>query len=240
MVKNHSHGAIGANKHGNYMVTSMKSADCSLGHVDESSCKRQKLHECNHDSSAAVDEETVESLLGDEAVTCSATSCQTIRSGLPFSISVEQGFNEDLSHVHRKLLMLLNGRYALTSLDLESNEMEAKDCEALASALRSPACTLTTLNMRRMGVGPENASALAEALQVNSSLTSLNVERNGLGIRGGRALGAGLSINCSLISLDMSLNDVGPEGGAAVASALGSVGRGHSGDGSVRAGPRGG
>ena len=104
---------------------------------------------------------------------------------------------------------------ALGNLTIE----DKSDADALVAALSSTNA-VTTLDMRRVGFGPECALKLAAALRANSSITRLNIERNGVGLSGGVALGEALGHNASLQSLDMSLNDVAPEGGAAIARGL--------------------
>ena len=210
MVKNHSHGSIGHNKHGNHTASSSRASEEPLPAV-----KKARLHA---NSISLTDDESLAVLLG--AVN-STTTVRDVRSGARFSLAVEQD-EEVLSVVHHTIAQLLvEPLISLTSLDLTGNILAPDPFAALAEALSSPACRrLLVLDMKWVGLGPEGCRVLAGALRANNSLTRLNLERNGLGWSGGRALGAALAVNTSLTSVDLSLNDIGPEGGTAVATAL--------------------
>ena len=69
-------------------------------------------------------------------------------------------------------------------------------------------CSLSSV--RSLGInriGDEGASALGEAVKVNSSLKSLDLQRNGIGDEGATAIGDALRVNASLTRLILDFND---------------------------------
>jgi len=103
---------------------------------------------------------------------------------------------------------------------LTSEIAEGSAFGALIEALSAPHCRATTVDMQRLGIGPERAKHLAAAIASNTSLRRLEMERNGIGVQGGMSLGDAIGRNQTLTRLNLSLNDIAPEGGASLARGL--------------------
>jgi Ran GTPase-activating protein (RanGAP) involved in mRNA processing and transport len=79
---------------------------------------------------------------------------------------------------------------------------------------------LTWLNLYDNGIGDVGASALATALQTNTTLTSLILAGNVIGALGATALATALQTNTMLSSLDLAWNPISALGTTALATAL--------------------
>jgi Ran GTPase-activating protein (RanGAP) involved in mRNA processing and transport len=96
-------------------------------------------------------------------------------------------------------------------------------CEAGASALAEALMvntTLTTLSVDGNYIGDFGASDLAEALKENKTLTELNVSYNDIGADGASALADALKVNTTLRVLYVSNNSIGDAGASTLAEAL--------------------
>ena len=72
--------------------------------------------------------------------------------------------------------LLENG--TLKVLDLNSNEISFKGCEAIAKYLRGPNCSLEALHLANNKCCDYGAKAIAQALSVNTSLIHLDMTYN--------------------------------------------------------------
>ena len=106
-------------------------------------------------------------------------------------------------------------------LDISWNKIDYEGATALAEALKVNT-TLTTLNISYNNIDDEGATALAAALgkDGNKTLTTLNITYNNIGDEGATALAEALKENKTLTTLDISGNDIGVEGATALAAAL--------------------
>lgn len=104
---------------------------------------------------------------------------------------------------------------ALTSLNLEGNDIGADGAEALADALKSGMAVLTHLNLSFNRIGVEGAKALADALKSGMgaltilSLAENDLADNGRDMSGIEALASALAGNAVLTGLDVLWNNLG-------------------------------
>ncbi|KAL0225920.1 hypothetical protein P9112_013244 [Eukaryota sp. TZLM1-RC] len=108
---------------------------------------------------------------------------------------------------------------SITELDLEDNDITAEGASALARALESNS-TLTELDLWSNNITSEGASALARALESNCTLTELNLGDNDITDEGASALARALESNSTLTELNLGDNDITDEGASALARAL--------------------
>lgn len=66
----------------------------------------------------------------------------------------------------------------LKVLDLNSNEISFKGCEALARYIRLPSCTLEALHIASNKCSDFGAKALSQAIAVNQSLLHIDMTYN--------------------------------------------------------------
>ncbi|KAG0016104.1 hypothetical protein BGZ80_009428 [Entomortierella chlamydospora] len=92
----------------------------------------------------------------------------------------------------------------------EPSSTSVRDIE-LSEALKTNS-NLTTLDLCRNSIGPNEAQALSEALKASSTLTTLSLRYNSIGPDGARALSDGLKTNSSLIALNFRNNSIGSNG----------------------------
>src|SRR3989338_3040524 len=99
---------------------------------------------------------------------------------------------------------------SFTEFDLRSEfpPIGISGASALATALQHNS-TLTTLHLSNNSIGASGASALAIALQHNSTLTSLLLPSNSIGDLGASALATALPLNSTLPTLDLRYNPIG-------------------------------
>jgi Ran GTPase-activating protein (RanGAP) involved in mRNA processing and transport len=72
--------------------------------------------------------------------------------------------------------------------------------------------TLTALNLSQNAIGDRGATALAEALKLNSTLARLDLSGNAIDEAGARALASALRENHGLVSLSIGDNYLGEAG----------------------------
>ncbi|EOD32716.1 hypothetical protein EMIHUDRAFT_230507 [Emiliania huxleyi CCMP1516] len=113
----------------------------------------------------------------------------------------------------------LNGREAVTSLDLSSKKLGPGSAAVVAAGL-SVNGVLTNLNLYGNEIGDEGATAIAEALRGNEVLTTLVLCYNDIGPTGATAIAEALQGNAVMTNLVLMGNHIGDEGAAALASAL--------------------
>src|SRR3989338_1375086 len=123
------------------------------------------------------------------------------------------------SELDQSLPRLRSNDPALASLDLTNNCIGQSGASALATALQHNS-TLTSLNLRYNNIGASGASALATALQHNSSLTSLSLSYNNICASGATTLATALQHNSSLTNLYLYGNKISASGTSALATAL--------------------
>ncbi|KAL0225974.1 hypothetical protein P9112_013298 [Eukaryota sp. TZLM1-RC] len=108
---------------------------------------------------------------------------------------------------------------SITILQLPNNNITSEGASALARALENNS-TLTRLNLYKNNITDEGASALARALESNSTLTGLYLRSNNITFKGVSALAHALESNSSLTTLYLQSNNITDEGASALARAL--------------------
>ncbi len=104
---------------------------------------------------------------------------------------------------------------ALTSLDLEKNNIGDEGEPALAEALKTNT-TLTELNLDNNNIDDKGATVLAEALKTNRTLTQLKLGFNIIGDDGAKAIGTVLETNNIMKILKLYFNKIGVNGAIAL------------------------
>jgi len=99
------------------------------------------------------------------------------------------------------------------------NEIGAEGASAVAEALKVNS-TLRWLVLLENDIGSEGASAIACALKGNSTLQRLDLGANNVGDKGASALSEALRMNSTLETLHLSRNHIGAAGASALADAL--------------------
>ena len=118
-----------------------------------------------------------------------------------------------------KLAKALKKNKILTTLKLESNQINSKGATALADALIKNE-TLTTLHISENKIGDKGAIALASALIQNKSLKTLYISDNEIGDEGAIAMANALMKNEVLRKLRLGYNKISSTGAKALANAL--------------------
>ncbi|KAL0226104.1 hypothetical protein P9112_013428 [Eukaryota sp. TZLM1-RC] len=108
---------------------------------------------------------------------------------------------------------------SITELNLQFNKITSEGASALARALESNS-TLTELYLVSNNITSEGASALARALESNSTLTELYLVSNNITSEGASALARALESNSTLTELYLGHNNITSEGASALARAL--------------------
>ena len=112
----------------------------------------------------------------------------------------------------------LKGNTSLGELYL-SYDIGTSGASALAEALKVNS-TLTKLLLLDNNIGAAAATALAEALKSNRGLMELFLCNNNIGFAGAAALAEALKVNTTLITLNLSNNNIGAGGATVFAEAL--------------------
>ncbi|XP_068745832.1 NLR family CARD domain-containing protein 3-like [Montipora capricornis] len=107
----------------------------------------------------------------------------------------------------------------LFSLFGAPNPVGPSSASALARALEVNS-TLTYLNLSGNKIGDSGAAALAKAMEFNSTLTSLALFNCKIGDSGAVALAKAVERNSTLTQLDLSGNEIADSGAAALAKAV--------------------
>jgi hypothetical protein len=107
----------------------------------------------------------------------------------------------------------------LEALDLQDNRVAFAGMNALAEALRAPACTLQRLDLRRNRAGIAGAAVLADALHSNASLVVLSLAHNAIGDEGAVTLAACFRVNKTLKTLSVAGNGISKEAETALDAA---------------------
>ena len=76
------------------------------------------------------------------------------------------------------------------------------------------------VSMRNLGIGPDGASAVAEALARNSKVTKLDLSLNNIRDEGAVAVARLLEMNSLIVSVNLSENKIAKEGADAIANML--------------------
>ncbi|XP_068745826.1 NLR family CARD domain-containing protein 3-like isoform X1 [Montipora capricornis] len=100
-----------------------------------------------------------------------------------------------------------------------SNKVGPSCASALATALEINS-TLTYLNLSDNEIGDSGAVALAKAMEFNSTLTFLALSYCKIGDSGAVALARAMEFNSSLTELNLGLNEIGDSGAGALAKAM--------------------
>jgi serine/threonine protein kinase/Ran GTPase-activating protein (RanGAP) involved in mRNA processing and transport len=107
---------------------------------------------------------------------------------------------------------------AITSLNLEHNNLGDDGAAAIAGAIKYT--LITTVNLSHNKIGPSGAGFLADALLENTAITALNLASNSIGPNGASYLAEALKVNTAVTTLDLSDNNVGPVGAVVLADVL--------------------
>ena len=101
------------------------------------------------------------------------------------------------------------------------SQIGATGATAIANALKVNS-SLTSLNLTGNNYigGATGATAIADALKVNSSLTGLSLNSTFIGDTGAIAIADALKVNSSLTGLSLEYNSIRSSGGTAIADAL--------------------
>lgn len=93
------------------------------------------------------------------------------------------------------------------TLDFQDFGMSAEDAVLLADRLKTNKQVTSVDLSSNEAIGNKGASALAEALKVNTTLEQLDLSSCGIGGLGAKALAEALCSNTSLMSLNLEFND---------------------------------
>lgn len=105
----------------------------------------------------------------------------------------------------------------LTTIYLEGTEISAKGIESLCEWIASSSCSLVRLFIRATSMGDQGASAIADALEANTSLRELSLTRSNITATGAAALGRSLIENETLTRLSLANNRISCNGLIALA-----------------------
>jgi hypothetical protein len=97
--------------------------------------------------------------------------------------------------------------------------IDAEGASALADALQGNT-SVTTINLDYNNIGAEGALALANVLKVNTFVTNISLKSNGIGIKGALALADSLKLNTSVTNINLTNNVIDDEGASTLADAL--------------------
>eukprot|EP00359_Climacostomum_virens_P009598 CAMPEP_0204913250 /NCGR_PEP_ID=MMETSP1397-20131031/11196_1 /ASSEMBLY_ACC=CAM_ASM_000891 /TAXON_ID=49980 /ORGANISM="Climacostomum Climacostomum virens, Strain Stock W-24" /LENGTH=869 /DNA_ID=CAMNT_0052084449 /DNA_START=77 /DNA_END=2683 /DNA_ORIENTATION=- len=126
------------------------------------------------------------------------------------------------SSVAQLIELLMDGRSAIRSLDLESTGVKGKLLTDLCAAV-SENHSLKTLSLAKNNLGEDDAVTIGHMLSLNNSLKKLDLHWNGLRGEGAAKLfSEGLKANDFLVELDLSFNALGACN-TMIAEALGSA-----------------
>jgi len=111
-----------------------------------------------------------------------------------------------------RLGRMLKRNTALKKLELDSNQLAVKTCNAMAESLRTNT-TLTLLSLESNPLTKEGKdlggiTKLGDMLKVNKTLTSLNFWRSNIGADGGAVIARAMASNTTLVFLDVGNNNV--------------------------------
>jgi Ran GTPase-activating protein (RanGAP) involved in mRNA processing and transport len=99
----------------------------------------------------------------------------------------------------------------LKVLDLNSNEISFRGCEAIAKYLKSDNCSLESLHLANNKCSDYGAKAIAQAIAVNKSLIHLDMSYNQTNDMGLTLFAQALSQNQTLMSFKIFGNNFGQE-----------------------------
>lgn len=102
--------------------------------------------------------------------------------------------------------------HRLTTIYIGGVEITAKGIEALSEWIASPSCSLTRLFIRGTSMGDAGASALADALESNTSLRELSLTGSNITATGAALLGRALMENETLTRLSLANNRISCNG----------------------------
>ena len=97
----------------------------------------------------------------------------------------------------------------LRVLDLNSNEISFKGCEAIAKYLKGENCTLESLHLANNKCADYGAKAIAQALSINRSLIHLDMTYNNIEDLGLTLFAQSLGQNSTLMSFKVFGNHFG-------------------------------
>lgn len=117
------------------------------------------------------------------------------------------------------LAMGLRNNNSLKSLRLGGNRIEDKGTEAIAGSIRLNRC-ISALYLERNNIGSKGVASFAGCLQDNNVLTVLDLSENDIGGEGVMILADALCQNKSLSTLGLRGNDIGKNGATAIEKML--------------------
>ncbi|XP_068742417.1 NLR family CARD domain-containing protein 3-like [Montipora capricornis] len=128
---------------------------------------------------------------------------------------------KDQGTFSKELAHTLGSLLEIQTCDLSRgpNLVGPSSVSALARAMEVNS-TLTYLKLSDQLIGASGAGALAKAVERNSTLTYLNLSVNEIGDSGAAALAKAMERNSTLTELDLSVNEIGDSGAAALAKAM--------------------
>jgi Ran GTPase-activating protein (RanGAP) involved in mRNA processing and transport len=118
------------------------------------------------------------------------------------------------------LLLDSKSNCRLTIMYLGGINITSKGIEALSEWIGSSSCPLVRLFIRDTSMGDQGASAIADALETNTSLRSLSLTSCGITAVGATSLGRALIENETLSRLSLAHNRIGVDGLIALASGI--------------------
>ena len=121
--------------------------------------------------------------------------------------------------LHLLLARTLGSHLQITQLNLSENRLVARDCTALAEAIKHNS-TITQLNLARNQLGTGDCTALAEAIKHNSTITKLNLSWNRLGAGDCTAVAEVIKHNSTITQLDLAGNGLATGDCTALAEAI--------------------
>jgi Ran GTPase-activating protein (RanGAP) involved in mRNA processing and transport len=108
---------------------------------------------------------------------------------------------------------------SVTAIDLTENEIGADGASALADALKVNT-SIRTIDLESNSIDTKGAIALADAFTVTTSVTKLIPAHNEIFDEGASALADALSVNASVTEINISCTEIDNEGASALADAL--------------------
>jgi hypothetical protein len=108
----------------------------------------------------------------------------------------------------------------VTNINLAANDIDTAGASALAEALKVNT-SVTLIDLSDNEIGNEGTSAFPDALKVNSIVTAIDLYNSpGIGAEGAAALAEALKVNTSVTAINLWCTRIGDEGTAALAGAL--------------------
>jgi len=118
------------------------------------------------------------------------------------------------------LTKALHAKTSIRELILERTQLRTAGCWAVASMLRSVACTLQVLDLSCNEISSTGAKTVAKSLKQNKTLLALSLRSNMVDSAAAVEFSSALEVNTSLLALDLENNDIDDAGLEALLSAI--------------------